>query len=129
MEWITALTNIISLLSAGGLVGGGVWLYRRENKRIKQAEAEKAEADLTTLAAHEWKEIAENRERKNKDLNDQLKLKDNKIEELYGLNGGWRDKYNELENKLHQLEVERIREQVRVCNRPKCAERDPPTGF
>ncbi len=128
-EWLANLSNLVGVLSAAGLLGGGVWLYRRENKRIKRAEASKAEADLNTMAAHEWKEIAENREAKNKDLNDQIKSKDVKIESLYEVKGELQKKCNELENKLHQMEVERIREQIRICNRPKCADREPQTGF
>lgn len=121
-EWLTNISNLLNVLSAAGLLGGGVWMYRRENRRIKQAEAAKAEADLNTLAAHEWREIAENREVK-------INKKDEKIEELYKENREWRDKYNELESKLHRLEVERIKEQIRICNKPKCADREPQSGF
>lgn len=42
-DWLTNISNILSVLSAAGLLGGGVWMYRRENRRIKQAEAAKAE--------------------------------------------------------------------------------------
>lgn len=121
-EWLTNISNLLSVLSAAGLLGGGVRMYRRENRRIKQAEAAKAEVDLNTLAAHEWKEIAENREVK-------INKKDEKIEELYKENREWRDKYNELESKLHRLEVERIKEQIRICNKPKCADREPQSGY
>lgn len=121
-EWLTHISNLLSVLSAAGLLGGGVWMYRRENRRIKQAEAARAEADLNTLAAHEWREIAENREVK-------INKKDEKIEELYKENREWRDKYNELESKLHRLEVERIKEQIRICNKPKCADREPQSGY
>ncbi|WP_294599572.1 hypothetical protein [uncultured Rikenella sp.] len=121
-EWLTNISNLLSVLSAAGLLGGGVWMYRRENRRIKQAEAARAEADLNTLAAHEWREIAENREVK-------INNKDEKIEELYKENREWRDKYNELESKLHRLEVERIKEQIRICNKPKCADREPQSGY
>lgn len=121
-EWLTHISNLLSVLSAAGLLGGGVWMYRRENRRIKQAEAARAEADLNTLAAHEWREIAENREVKNN-------KKDEKIEELYKENREWRDKYNELKSQLHRLEVERIKEQIRICNKPKCADREPQSGY
>ncbi|WP_297626985.1 hypothetical protein [uncultured Rikenella sp.] len=121
-EWLTHISNLLSVLSAAGLLGGGVWMYRRENRRIKQAEAARAEADLNTLAAHEWREIAENREVK-------INKKDEKIEELYKENREWRDKYNELESQLHRLEVERIKEQIRICNKPKCADREPQSGY
>ena len=121
-EWLTNISNLLSVLSAAGLLGGGVWMYRRENRRIKQAEAARAEADLNTLAAHEWREIAENREVKSN-------KKDEKIEELYKENREWRDKYNELESQLHRLEVERIKEQIRICNKPNCADREPQSGF
>ena len=121
-EWLTNISNLLSVLSAAGLLGGGVWMYRRENRRIKQAEAARADADLNTLAAHEWREIAENREVK-------INKKDEKIEELYKENREWRDKYNELESQLHRLEVERIKEQIRICNKPKCADREPQSGF
>lgn len=121
-EWLTNISNLLSVLSAAGLLGGGVWMYRRENRRIKQAEAAKAEADLNTLAAHEWKEIAEIREVK-------LQKKEEQITGLFDTVGQWRDKYNELESKLHRLEVERIKEQIRICNKPKCADREPQSGF
>ncbi len=121
-EWLTNISNLLSMLSAAGLLGGGVWMYRRENRRIKQAEAARAEADLNILAVHEWKEIAEHREEK-------LKKREEQITGMFEQIGKWRDRCNELENKLHHAEVERIKEQIRICNKPKCADREPQSGY
>ena len=49
-EWLTHISNLLSVLSAAGLLGGGVWMYRRENRRIKQAEAAKRNAEAAAAA-------------------------------------------------------------------------------
>lgn len=128
-EWVTNFSNLLSVLSACGLLGGGMWLYRRENKRIKKAEAAKAEADLNSLASKEWKEIAENREQKldaalsrNKELSEQ-------VTGLFDVIGQWRDRCDEKDTRIHELELKIMSDSIRLCNKRGCAEREPQTGF
>lgn len=121
-EWLTNISNLLSVLSAAGLLGGGVWMYRRENRRIKQAEAAKAEADLNTLAAHEWKEIAEIREVK-------LQKKEEQITGLFDQIGKWRDRCDDKDTRIHELELKLMSYEMRLCNRRSCAEREPQTGY
>lgn len=121
-NWITELSSLINVLSACGLIGGGVWMYRKENRRIKQAEADKAEADLNTLAAHEWKEIADNREQK-------LAKRDEQISALFDQIGRWRDRCDEKDTRIHELELKRMSYEIRLCNRRGCPDREPQSGF
>lgn len=121
-EWLANLSNLVGVLSAAGLLGGGVWLYRRENKRIKRAEASKAEADLHSMAAHEWKDLAEAREVK-------LQKKEEQITGLFDQIGKWRDKCDEKDTRIHELELKLMSYEMRLCNRRGCADREPQTGF
>ena len=121
-EWLTNISNLLSVLSAAGLLGGGVWMYRRENRRIKQAEAARAEADLNTLAAHEWKEIADHREQK-------LAKRDEQITTLYDQLGRWRDRCDEKDTRIHELELKLMSLEIRLCNRRGCPDREPQSGF
>lgn len=121
-EWLTNISNLLSVLSAAGLLGGGVWMYRRENRRIKQAEAARAEADLNTLAAHEWKEIADNREQK-------LTKRDELVAALHDQLGRWRDRCDEKDTRIHELELKLMSLEIRLCNRRGCADREPQSGF
>ncbi|MDE5944362.1 MAG: hypothetical protein K2G93_02110 [Rikenella sp.] len=121
-EWITNISNLLSVLSAAGLLGGGVWMYRRENRRIKQAEAARAEADLNIIAAHEWKEIAEHREQK-------LEIRDKQITGLFDQIGQWRDRCNEKDMQIHRLELQLESQKIRLCNRRGCPVREPQSGY
>lgn len=121
-EWLTNISNLLSVLSAAGLLGGGVWMYRRENRRIKQAEAARAEADLNTLAAHEWKEIADHREQK-------LIKRDEQITALYDQLGRWRDRCAEKDTRIHELELKLMSYEIRLCNRRGCPDREPQSGY
>lgn len=128
-EWLTNISNLLSVLSAAGLLGGGVWMYRRENRRIKQAEAAKAEADLNTLAAHEWQGIAENREDKLRDAYTQIKEKDAQITTLFDQIGQWRDRCDEKDTRIHELNLKLMSYEIRLCNRRGCADREPQSGY
>ncbi len=121
-EWLTNISNLLSVLSAAGLLGGGVWMYHRENRRIKQAEAARAEADLNTLAAHEWKEIADHREQK-------LEIRDKQITALFDQIGQWRDRCDEKDTQIHKLEIKLMSLEIRLCNRRGCADREPQSGY
>lgn len=121
-EWLTNISNLLSVLSAAGLLGGGVWMYRRENRRIKQAEAARAEADLNIIAAHEWKEIADHREQK-------LEIRDKQITGLFDQIGQWRDRCNEKDTRIHELELKLMSVEIRLCNRRGCANREPQSGY
>lgn len=121
-EWLTNISNLLSVLSTAGLLGGGVWMYRRENRRIKQAEAARAEADLNIIAAHEWKEIADHREQK-------LEIRDKQITGLFDQIGQWRDRCNEKDTRIHELELKLMSVEIRLCNRRGCANREPQSGY
>lgn len=128
-DTVSLLITLLTALNSVGLIGNGVWMYRKENKRIKQAEADKAEADLNTLAAREWKEIADNRERKLQDAYLQIKEKDSQITGLYDVVGAWRDQCDEKDKRIHELELKIMSYEIRLCNRRGCAEREPQTGY
>lgn len=124
-EWVAAIGGAIGIITP--IVTA--FLFRKENKKIKgaeadkaQAEASKAEADLTTMAAREWKDIAENREEK-------LKKKEEIITQLYKTISEWRDNYNAVNDELHALKVELIKDKITHCEVERCPDRKPKTGF
>ena len=131
-EWVAAIGGAIGIITP--IVTA--FLFRKENKKIKgaeadkaQAEASKAEADLTTMAAREWKDIADNRERKLQDAYLQIKEKDTQITGLYDVVGTWRDQCDEKDKRIHELELKIMSYEIRLCNRRGCAEREPQTGY
>lgn len=128
-DWLTDISNLISILSAAGLLGGGVWMYRRENRRIKQAEAARAEADLNTLAAHEWREIADHREQKLLSAHARANELTEKITAMFDQIGRWRDRCDEKDTRIHELELKLMSYEIRLCNRRGCADREPQSGF
>ena len=107
----------------GVLVASGSWIaFWKVSKRIKTAEAKKAELDNEISLAKEWRETAEAREEK-------IAEKDEKIDALYIELNGWRDRYNALMEENNKHKIESANMAYRVCNRRNCTQREPQTGF
>lgn len=134
-EWLNRIVIIVGVLEATGLFGGWIW-YRKENKKMKIAEAEKAQAeadlsknDLVQAGANEWKAIAEHREEKLVLAYEEVKKEREENKSLRDTIDQWRDKYNELENKYHQMQLERIKDGLTHCEVKNCQDRCPKTGY
>lgn len=113
--------GIISLVLNLVLGSGGLWLWR-ETRRLKRAEAQQVETNNAIAIANEWQEVS-----KSKDV--KLDQKDAKIDSMYILLSKVRDRCDEKDIRIHELELKIISDSIRLCNKRGCAERDPPTGF
>ena len=127
MDILQTIVPIISALAAGG--GLTTLFYYKLSRRLKNAEANKADAEVEKAklenelsVAKEWKEIASERERR-------IDLKDAKIDALYVEISQWRDRYNKLAGEAAQKDIELLQAAYRICNRPGCPDREPQTGF
>lgn len=116
-EYIPLIIN--SLLGGGAL---SAILFFRSRQRKENAHASLAESEAIKGFATEWREIAEERERK-------IVEKDAKIDALYCNITEWRDRYNSLNEKCQTTLLERQAADYKVCNKRGCAEREPQTGF
>lgn len=113
-----SLFQILTFLASSG----SVFLYYRTSKRIKRAEADKSEIANEVTLAHEWKDVAENREAK-------LNLRDAKIDSLYEEISKWRDKYNTLLLAKNKADIEIANMTVKMCNKRSCDNREPQSGY
>lgn len=127
MDILQTIVPIISALAAGG--GLTTLFYYKLSRRLKNAEANKADAEVEKAklenelsVAKEWKEIASERERR-------IDLKDAKIDALYVEISQWRDRYNKLAGEAAQKDIELLQTAYRTCNRHGCPDRKPQTGF
>lgn len=134
-EWLSRIVVIVGILEATGLLGGWIW-YRKETKKMKIAEVEKAQAeadlsknDLVKAGANEWKAIAEHREEKLVLSYADLKKEREENNKLRDTIDQWRDKCNELENKLHQKDLDIIKSALTHCEVKNCQSRCPKTGY
>lgn len=105
------------LVSSGALF----WSWRA-TKRLKNAEAKRAEQDNEISITNEWIKVADERERK-------IQEKDNKIDALYLELANWRDKYNTMTADLHGVKLDLQTAEWKVCNRRSCTNRTPPSDF
>lgn len=118
-----ALNEIILTATTALLTGGVSWIaFYKISKRLKGAEARKAEQDNDISLAKEWRDTAEGRERK-------LTEKELKIDALYVELSKWRDENYALRSQIHELHLHNVSMEYRVCNRRGCSEREPQTGF
>lgn len=127
MKVIEIIIPVLSALVAGG--GLTSLFYFKLSRRLKSAEANKADAEVEKAklenelsVAKEWKEIAQERERR-------IDAKDKKIDDLYLEISGWRDKYNVLDRASAEKDIALIQAAFKSCNRRGCADREPQTGF
>lgn len=127
MKVIEIIIPALSALVAGG--GLTSLFYFRLSRRLKSAEANKADTEVEKAklenelsVAKEWKDIASERERR-------IDAKDKKIDDLYLEISGWRDKYNKLAAEAAEKDIAMIQAVFKTCNRRGCADREPQTGF
>ncbi|MFI3323033.1 MAG: hypothetical protein R3Y50_11020 [Rikenellaceae bacterium] len=119
------VTSIVSVVVG---LGGGLIFYRSRNRK-ESAQATESEYTAESVAianmresAVEWKQIAENRERK-------IEMRDKKIDQLYMEKSGDRDAINNLQLQITSLKLENQELAFKNCNVKKCALREPQTGY
>lgn len=119
MEWSAVITSLIGAVVGGG--GMSAFFYRKETKRMKEAEIESKEVDNEHKVAEEWQAISEGKQKRIDHLEETLGKKDEKIEELYALVGTLREKVDQLSTENAVLKIYK-------CITIGCADRQPPFG-
>lgn len=119
MDWNTLIISLTSALVGGG--GIGALFYRKENKRMKEAEIEAKEVENDRKAADEWQTVAEGKQKRIDHLEITVGKKDEKIEELYNVIG-------ELRERIDKLSTENAVLKIYKCVKIGCADRQPPFG-
>lgn len=119
MEWTTIITSLIAAILSGG--GIGALFYRKENKRMKEAEIEAKEVENDRKAADEWQAVAEGKQKRIDHLEATVAKKDEKIEELYATIGDLRERVDNLSTENAVLKIYK-------CVKIECGDRQPPFG-
>lgn len=110
MEWVNiVVTAAIALLSA---LGGAGLIFWRQTKRMKEAEAERAEVATQHEYVKEWKELYEKKEAKVNELDAKI---DDLRKEL---------RAEQMKNNLLELEKEKLK--WAKCTVNGCKNRQPP---
>lgn len=112
-DWIT---GIVALLGGIGGLGGlcSIFLFYRENKRAKQLDNEHK-------ANEEWQGLVTQYKGRVQDLEETVKTKDSKIDNLYKDNNELRKRNDKLSSKCAVLRITH-------CKVVGCANRIPPMG-
>lgn len=120
--------NIISMLIVSLLSGGGVgWMFTtREDKRAKKLENKQKEQEIAESKKdniiQDWKDIAEERKNRCTELEQALKEKQLREDELLNTNSELRSKLDEKNTYCAVAELMR-------CEVVNCTERRPPFGM
>lgn len=132
-EWLTNVSNLISVLSAAGLLGGGMWLYRRENKRIKRAEANGAEMEVKDKTIMQYERLIDTMGKQETDLKQELKEAREEAKQARSNEAKERDKVTGLFRELSdaRVDAEKLRGALAIaeynkCEVVRCNRRQPP---
>jgi len=122
-----------------GLVGGGAIVTLVTMPSIvkkSKAEARAAELDNALKVIEGWEKLANERQEDNSLLeekirNNELRIDElnKRIDELYVINGDWRDKYNTIMEENTALKVKIATDEVKMCMVRGCAKREPQSGY
>jgi len=122
-----------------GLVGGGAIVTLVTMPSIvkkSKAEARAAELDNALKVIEGWEKLANERQEDNSLLeekirNNELRIDElnKRIDELYVINGDWRDKYNTIMEENTALKVQIATDVVKMCMVRGCAKREPQSGY
>ena len=126
MNNIEVLNIIIGFLTGGGIVT--VITLPAVIKKAR-AEARAAEIDNVKQAIETWKEIANERQEEINEIKKEVEDKNAKINSLYIINSEWRDKYNDKCELITTLKVKMASNEVKLCQRRGCQDREPQTGY
>jgi uncharacterized protein HemX len=104
------------------LIGTNGWLFYKQNKLKKQQEANADMINNEAKQSEEWRKLYI-------DSKQELKEKEAKIDELYAKISNLRDKEEDLREALAKFEVKYVKDEIKLCNRKKCMDREPQTGY
>ena len=124
---------ILSLIAGGGLtiLVTLPWIIKKS-----RADARASELDNVRKAVTEWQKIADERQEQVSEMIEREKQYfaereqlNKKIDELYVVNSGWRDRYNDLQTENTRLQVKAATDEVKLCLRRNCQQREPQSGY
>ena len=125
MEWINII--VAAVCSLIGALGGGSIFYFQQNKRLKAAEAERAEVEAHNAAENSeverWRGLADRSEEQLKQAREHIQLKNQQVDSLY------KDKHA-LENDVRIL-TNKYNSAMQVIDRIRhyyCTNRPCPIG-
>ena len=123
---IDIINTIISLIGGGTLVAAFTI-----PSAIRKAKAEARSADLDNLqkAVEGWRELADERQEENSSLHQRITDLTAQVDARYIDIGQWRDRYNALQEENTELKVQIASNRIKICEKPGCADRTPPTGY
>lgn len=123
-----------------GLVGGASGVIailsipstlRKAKAEATQAESDARAAELSNMqkVSDGWKNLADERQEQNTAYEQRILELNQTIDKLYALNCEWRDKYNAKCEDITELKVYKATNEVKLCLRRSCAEREPQSGY
>lgn len=123
---IDIINTIISVIGGGTLVAAFTL-----PSAIRKAKAEARSADLDNLqkAVDGWRDLAEERQEANKEKDSRIAELTAQVDARYVDIGEWRDKYNLKCEENTELKVQIASNRIKICEKPGCPDRTPPTGF
>ena len=125
MEWINIIVSAVCALL--GALGGGSVFYFQQNKRLKAAEAERAEViahnEAENSEVERWRGLADRSEEQLKQAREHIQLKNKQVDNLY-------KEQHRLENDLRVL-TNKYNSAMQVIDRIRgyyCTNRPCPIG-
>ena len=115
-----------------GIIGGGTLVSLLTLPSIikkAKAEAKASELDNMQKVADGWKAIADERQEACMEKERVIAEKEAKIDALYIQIGAQRDAYNEKVEENTELKVYKATNEVKLCMRRGCADREPQSGY
>ena len=123
MEWLDTFI---------GLIGGGTLVTLATLPSIiKKAKTDVVAAQLDNMqkVADGWKAIADERQEACQEKERVIAEKDAKIDALYIQLGTQREAYNAKVEENTELKVYKATNEVRLCMRRGCGDREPQSGY
>lgn len=131
------MTTVLELC-ATFILGGGITALVTIPWVMKKARAEARSLELENIqkAVSEWQKIADERQEqvaeyqgREKQYIDERDRLNQKVDELYTVNSGWRDRYNDLQTENTRLQVQAATNEVKLCLKRNCPDREPQSGW
>ena len=123
MDWITLVEGLVT----GGALVGIATLPSAVRKA--KAEARASEIDNMKEVADGWKALAEERQEANAEKEARIKELTQQIDDRYADIGQWRDKCAAQQEEISSLKVKIVKNEVKLCMRRGCSDREPQSGY
>ena len=132
MDWTTLLNmgigGIVTSLIAVATIPAAIKKAKAEARQTA-AEAKASELQNMKQVADGWRELAEERQEANKEKDERIAELTANVDARYVDIGDWRDKYNALQEENTALKVYKATNEVKLCMKRGCQDREPQTGY